>query len=207
MHERIDCLLGEWSPWSPCTEACGPFPAASRSRSRKPVKLPAYGGNPCKAVFARAPCAPGDKIFEEAKQKLTTTTGSSNAGDQAGDLAGAAVFLGQGKTGRRLADNAASDAKWWDLDSAKQQKIASTAEVGGGYTKVAKYGTSMVLAYRTHGYTSSCPEQCTGGQQWAVCPERRCPRRCDDPGSDHCPEWKYKGPFGFPVSGLWTPSS
>ncbi|XP_043832277.1 somatomedin-B and thrombospondin type-1 domain-containing protein [Dromiciops gliroides] len=47
------CIVGEWSPWSSCTEQCKP---ATRMRRRYVQQEPQNGGEPCPHLEERAGC-------------------------------------------------------------------------------------------------------------------------------------------------------
>ncbi|XP_032818066.2 thrombospondin type-1 domain-containing protein 7A-like isoform X1 [Petromyzon marinus] len=55
----VDCALGEWIPWSPCSKSCG---AGMSMRSRKIQGGPSHGGRPCPPphhalqVYEAMPC-------------------------------------------------------------------------------------------------------------------------------------------------------
>jgi len=44
----IDCMLGSWDPWEPCSVSCGgPKNPGKRQRTRKQIALAAHGGKQC----------------------------------------------------------------------------------------------------------------------------------------------------------------
>lgn len=55
-HEglEVNCVLGEWGPWSPCTHSCGP--EALQQRSRLIVVAERNGGTPCGDTTQRRYC-------------------------------------------------------------------------------------------------------------------------------------------------------
>ncbi|KAJ8049764.1 Thrombospondin type-1 domain-containing protein 7A [Holothuria leucospilota] len=50
----IDCQLGEWQNWSPCSKSCGE--GGYHLRSREILTAPAHGGEPCDAQYQAKEC-------------------------------------------------------------------------------------------------------------------------------------------------------
>ncbi|KAL8437124.1 hypothetical protein Efla_007095 [Eimeria flavescens] len=50
----IDCQLGTWSQWSPCSKPCG---GGTRRRTREVTRVPQGNGKPCGELFEEGPCA------------------------------------------------------------------------------------------------------------------------------------------------------
>ncbi|KAG7276413.1 hypothetical protein CRUP_007473 [Coryphaenoides rupestris] len=67
-----DCVVGPWSSWSPCSQACGPaHPDGQQSRSRSLLALPGKGGRACpgaQALEEWRPCAdhPCNAVYWDA---------------------------------------------------------------------------------------------------------------------------------------------
>ncbi|XP_071515641.1 spondin-1-like [Panulirus ornatus] len=51
---KVDCVMGEWGPWSPCTHSCGP--EALQQRSRNIITVPRNGGTECGNRYERRYC-------------------------------------------------------------------------------------------------------------------------------------------------------
>ncbi|KAL8441527.1 hypothetical protein Emed_007553 [Eimeria media] len=49
----IDCQVGAWSQWSPCSKPCG---GGTRRRTREVTRVPQGNGKPCGALFEEASC-------------------------------------------------------------------------------------------------------------------------------------------------------
>ncbi|XP_042863867.1 spondin-1-like isoform X1 [Penaeus japonicus] len=52
--EKVDCAMGEWGPWSPCTHSCGS--EALQQRSRTVIVEPRNGGKQCDDRLQRRYC-------------------------------------------------------------------------------------------------------------------------------------------------------
>ena len=51
----IDCVLGDWGEYSTCNKTCG---GGTKTRSRKIIVGPQYGGKPCGPTIETVPCNP-----------------------------------------------------------------------------------------------------------------------------------------------------
>ncbi|XP_069946228.1 spondin-1-like isoform X2 [Cherax quadricarinatus] len=51
---KVECVMGEWGPWSPCTHSCGP--EALQQRSRNIIVQPRNGGVLCGDRYERRYC-------------------------------------------------------------------------------------------------------------------------------------------------------
>ncbi|XP_037115067.1 somatomedin-B and thrombospondin type-1 domain-containing protein isoform X2 [Syngnathus acus] len=60
----IDCTVGSWGPWSPCTSPCG---VGSTERSRQVSVPPRNGGTPCPDLKQRRGCFGNNQICSSAK--------------------------------------------------------------------------------------------------------------------------------------------
>lgn len=60
----IDCVVGSWGPWSPCTSSCG---VGSTERSRQVSVPPRNGGRPCPDLKQRRGCFGNDAICSSGK--------------------------------------------------------------------------------------------------------------------------------------------
>ncbi|PIK37342.1 putative thrombospondin type-1 domain-containing protein 7B-like [Apostichopus japonicus] len=54
----VDCQLGEWENWSPCSRSCGD--GGFHVRMREVLRPPAHGGQPCDAQYQTKECEPVD---------------------------------------------------------------------------------------------------------------------------------------------------
>lgn len=52
----VDCQLGEWENWSPCSRSCGD--GGFHVRMREVLRPPAHGGQPCDARYQTKECEP-----------------------------------------------------------------------------------------------------------------------------------------------------
>lgn len=61
----LDCVVGPWGPWSPCTALCG---VGSTERSRLVTTPPRNGGAPCPDLKQRRGCLGNHAICSSAKE-------------------------------------------------------------------------------------------------------------------------------------------
>lgn len=61
----IDCVVGPWGPWSPCTAPCG---IGSTERSRQVSVPPRNGGTPCPDLKQRRGCFGNNAVCSSAKE-------------------------------------------------------------------------------------------------------------------------------------------
>lgn len=64
----IDCEVGLWGPWSPCTSSCG---VGSTERSRQVLVPPRNGGTPCPDLKQRRGCFGNNAICSTVKGEIT----------------------------------------------------------------------------------------------------------------------------------------
>ena len=60
----IDCVVGSWGPWSPCTSPCG---VGSTERSRQVSVPPRNGGTPCPDLRQRRGCYGNNAVCSTSK--------------------------------------------------------------------------------------------------------------------------------------------
>lgn len=53
LSDPVDCVVSEWSPWSPCSKTCG---YGTNFRNRSVISFPKHGGQPCPVLQETSYC-------------------------------------------------------------------------------------------------------------------------------------------------------